>query len=79
MSRYLGLELLILVATSLFVRLSLKITTYFSTKDDVQGVILDALGLAERQVNVAVAWFTDVDLFELQKRSVQKKVDLSTQ
>jgi len=51
----------------------LKITTYFSSRDDVQSVILDALGLAERSVNVAVAWFTDVDLFELQKRSVQKK------
>ena len=39
------------------------INTYFSQKDNLQKVILEHLDGAKVSVNVAVAWFTDVKLF----------------
>ncbi len=40
-----------------------SINTYFSQKDNLQKVILENLDLAKHSVIVAVAWFTDVKLF----------------
>ncbi|MBL0330041.1 MAG: hypothetical protein IPP64_11640 [Bacteroidetes bacterium] len=55
-----------------------SINTYFSQKDNLRDVILENLDLASYSVNVAVAWFTDVKLFnkllEVQARGV--KVEL---
>ena len=54
------------------------INTYFSQKDNLRDVILENLDLASYSVNVAVAWFTDVKLFnkllEVQAKGV--KVEL---
>lgn len=40
-----------------------SINTFFSQKDNLRDVILENLDLANHTVNVAVAWFTDVKLF----------------
>jgi hypothetical protein len=52
-----------------------SITTYFSQKDNLQNVLLDNLNKAKHTVQVAVAWFTDVILFnkllELQNKGVK--------
>ena len=52
--------------------------TYFSTKDDIQEILLNALDEAKNKVFVAVAWLTDKTLFgklkELQKRGVSIEV-----
>jgi hypothetical protein len=40
-----------------------RVTTYFTGKDDLQAVLLEQLALARTSVHVAVAWFTDVPLF----------------
>lgn len=51
-----------------------SINTFFSQKDNLREVILKNLDLANHTVNVAVAWFTDIKLFnkliELQRRGV---------
>ena len=39
------------------------IKTYFSQKDNLQQVILKNLDAAQNSVSIAVAWFTDVVLF----------------
>lgn len=54
------------------------INTYFSQKDNLQKVILERLDGAQVSVNVAVAWFTDVKLFDklLQLQEKGVKVDL---
>jgi hypothetical protein len=54
------------------------IVTYFSQKDDLQKVILENLDNAITSVNVAVAWFTDVKLFnkliDVQKKGINLQV-----
>ena len=42
----------------------MPINTYFTHSSDVRSLILDKLEGAQRRVMVAVAWFTDVPLFE---------------
>lgn len=52
--------------------------TYFSTKDDIQEILLNALDEANNKVFLAVAWLTDKTLFgklkELQGRGVGVEV-----
>lgn len=52
--------------------------TYFSTKDDIQEVLLDALSESKIKTLVAVAWLTDKTLFskllDLQKKGVNVEV-----
>ena len=52
--------------------------TYFSTKDDIQSVLLNVLDSANTKVMVAVAWLTDKTLFgklkELQRNGVNVQV-----
>ncbi|NBW59995.1 MAG: hypothetical protein EBR41_05465, partial [Crocinitomicaceae bacterium] len=51
-----------------------SIKTYFSQKDNLQQVILKNLDAAQNTVTIAVAWFTDVVLFnkllEIQSRGI---------
>ncbi len=42
-----------------------RVTTYFTGKDDLQAVLLAHLAQARSTIHVAVAWFTDVPLFNL--------------
>ncbi len=42
-----------------------RVTTYFTGKDDLQAVLLEQLTQARSTIHVAVAWFTDVPLFNL--------------
>jgi hypothetical protein len=52
-----------------------SINTYFSQKDNLQQVILKNLDAAQNSVSIAVAWFTDVVLFnkllEIQNRGIK--------
>ena len=52
-----------------------SINTYFSQKDNLQEVILKNLDAAQNTVTIAVAWFTDVVLFnkllEIQSRGIK--------
>ena len=52
--------------------------TYFSTKDDIQKILLSVLNEATNKVLVAVAWMTDKTLFgkliELQRKGVDVEV-----
>ncbi len=56
----------------------MKINTYFTKDKKVKKIIIDQLDKASSHVCVAVAWFTDIPLFnkliELQKRSVHVEV-----
>lgn len=42
-----------------------RVSTYFTGKDDLQAVLLEQLAKARSTIHVAVAWFTDVPLFNL--------------
>jgi hypothetical protein len=55
-----------------------SINTYFSQKDNLQEIILKNLDNAAHTVNVAVAWFTDVKLFNklIEVQSKGAKVEL---
>jgi len=52
-----------------------NINTFFSQKDNLQQVILKNLDAAQNSVSIAVAWFTDVVLFnkllEIQSRGIK--------
>lgn len=56
----------------------MRINTYFTGQTDVKSIILDLLDKAENQVLVAVAWFTQQDLFnkliEIQRKGVNVNV-----
>jgi hypothetical protein len=56
----------------------MKINTYFTKEKRVKKIIIDQLDKASSHVCVAVAWFTDIPLFnkllELQSRSVNVEV-----
>jgi phosphatidylserine/phosphatidylglycerophosphate/cardiolipin synthase-like enzyme len=56
----------------------MRINTYFTKDKKVKKIIIDHLDKANTHVCVAVAWFTDIPLFnkllELQKRSVHVEV-----
>jgi hypothetical protein len=60
----------------------MKIESYFTKKSDVKSIIINLLDKSKRQVNVAVAWFTERTLFdkllELQKRGVNIEVIITT-
>jgi len=51
--------------------------TYFSTKDDIQSVLLAKLGKAQQEIKVAVAWFTDRKLFQKLKEKQKNGVKVS--
>lgn len=51
--------------------------TFFSTKDDIQSVILSKLGKAKQEIKVAVAWFTDRKLFQKLKEKQKNGVKVS--
>lgn len=55
-----------------------RITTYFSGKDDLQAVLLEHLSQAKSTIQVAVAWFTDVPLFNklLERQRAGVRVEL---
>jgi len=42
----------------------MTVATYFSDQDDLRSLIFEEIGVAKINVNVAVAWFTDVRLFD---------------
>lgn len=42
-----------------------RVRTYFTGTDDLQAVLMEQLALARSTIHVAVAWFTDVPLFNL--------------
>jgi hypothetical protein len=55
-----------------------RITTYFSGKDDLQAILLKHLSDARSTIHVAVAWLTDVPLFNqlLERQRAGVRVEL---
>ncbi len=51
--------------------------TYFSTKDDIQAVLIEKLNKAQQKIHVAVAWLTDRKLFQKLKEKQRKGIQVS--